>query len=230
MTDTVSSTQNTTAGTTAGLAASASKSLGKDEFLKLLSMQLKSQDPMKPYDNQQFAAQLAQFSSLEYLNDIRSLLEQQSSSYQILSQTISNTALPGLLGKYASASTNQLSFDGSTPVNFGYTLSGAASSANVSITDSAGHVVKRFSMSGMDLSSGNHKVAWDGKDDSGTTCATGKYKLTVEASVAGGSAYSADTYVYGKIQSIKFRSDGTVLMINDMEIPLNSVNDITLDN
>jgi flagellar basal-body rod modification protein FlgD len=39
----------------------------KDEFLKLLVVQLQNQDPMNPVDNQQFLAQLATFSSLEQL-------------------------------------------------------------------------------------------------------------------------------------------------------------------
>jgi hypothetical protein len=39
----------------------------KTQFLTLLVAQLKNQDPMNPIDNQDFVAQLAQFSSLEQL-------------------------------------------------------------------------------------------------------------------------------------------------------------------
>lgn len=47
-----------------------SNNLGKDDFLKLLVTQLQYQDPMQPSDNQQFMAQMAQFSALEQMQNI----------------------------------------------------------------------------------------------------------------------------------------------------------------
>ncbi len=41
------------------------KGITQEDFLRILSTQLSFQDPLKPIDNQQFLAQMAQFSSLE---------------------------------------------------------------------------------------------------------------------------------------------------------------------
>ncbi len=52
-----------------------SSQLGKQQFLQLLVAQLKNQDPLKPMDDTQFITQLAQFSTLETLQQIQSTLE-----------------------------------------------------------------------------------------------------------------------------------------------------------
>ena len=68
-------TVNTTSSTAAN-AASTQKTgyaaLGMGDFLKLLTTQLKSQDPTQPVDNTQMVAQMAQFSSLSGINTTNS--------------------------------------------------------------------------------------------------------------------------------------------------------------
>jgi flagellar basal-body rod modification protein FlgD len=44
---------------------SSSNELGRDQFITLLVAQLQNQDPLEPVTNEDFVAQLAQFSSLE---------------------------------------------------------------------------------------------------------------------------------------------------------------------
>lgn len=48
--------------------------LGKDAFLQLLVAQLQYQDPLNPSTNQEFLGELAQFSSLEELQNITSTI------------------------------------------------------------------------------------------------------------------------------------------------------------
>lgn len=52
-----------------------SNNLGKDEFLKILMVQLANQDPLNPMEDKEFIAQMAQFTSLEQMTKMASSME-----------------------------------------------------------------------------------------------------------------------------------------------------------
>lgn len=66
---TASSTQKPATATNGGYA-----SLGQADFLRLMTEQMKSQDPFDPVDNKEMLAQMAQFSQLSGVNDINKTL------------------------------------------------------------------------------------------------------------------------------------------------------------
>ncbi|MDD4569157.1 MAG: flagellar hook capping FlgD N-terminal domain-containing protein [Tepidanaerobacteraceae bacterium] len=72
--------------------------LNKDDFLKLLVTQLRYQNPLEPMDNKEYIAQLAQFSSLEQM--------------QNLNMQIANLSAISTIGKTAKAVVEQREFDG----------------------------------------------------------------------------------------------------------------------
>jgi flagellar basal-body rod modification protein FlgD len=227
MTTSVSNINNTTSGTQ--VTTNNNGQVSKDEFLQLLTYQLKSQDPLQPYNNEEFAAQLAQFSQLEQLTNIGSLIQQEVASNQAMTQTIANSALPGLLGKNAKAVSNNIFYNGNDDVKLSYSMTGAAAKADVVIKDSSGKVIRNIKLTGDNLTSGDHDFQWDGKDDNGKVVPSGKYTFSVNATDGQGAAFIPTCYSSGKIQGVKFKTDGTVLVINGMEVPLQDVVDISID-
>jgi flagellar basal-body rod modification protein FlgD len=68
--------------------------LGQDAFMKLLTTQLANQDPLKPQDNGEFIAQLAQFSSLEKLTSIEVSMKEMAAAFAKLAGTTPATTTP----------------------------------------------------------------------------------------------------------------------------------------
>lgn len=67
--------------------ASSNTDLGKDQFLKLLVTQLKYQDPLSPMKNEEFVAQLAQFSTLESMKNMEKSF-QGSTAYGLIGKAV----------------------------------------------------------------------------------------------------------------------------------------------
>lgn len=57
------------------------KDLGKNEFLKLLITQLSHQDPLKPMEDKEFIAQMAQFSALEQMIAMNNTMNEMKAMY-----------------------------------------------------------------------------------------------------------------------------------------------------
>jgi flagellar basal-body rod modification protein FlgD len=58
--------------------------LGQEDFLKLLSVQFQSQDPMKPMEDNAFIAQMAQFSSLEQAQTLTAQMTQMRTNQDLV--------------------------------------------------------------------------------------------------------------------------------------------------
>ncbi|MFH0775490.1 MAG: flagellar hook capping FlgD N-terminal domain-containing protein [bacterium] len=93
----VSGVSNTGTGATVS-SATQKMGLGQDDFLKLLTIELKNQNPMEPLDNKEFVAQMATFSQLEQLLKMSDFLSQSMKS------SIMNSGL-SMLGKNVSGTT-----------------------------------------------------------------------------------------------------------------------------
>lgn len=126
---TIGSVASTTSSTQA-------KPLGMEDFMKVLLTQLTYQDPLKPMDNQQFMAQMAQFTSLQQtqeLNEKMSTLISNQASLQSVGLLGRNVDIAGDAGTTVSGSVTSISLSGDTPI--------------LSITTSAGTVLPNISIS-----------------------------------------------------------------------------------
>lgn len=185
--------------------------LGKDEFFEMLIAQLKYQDPLNPMDGTDFTAQLAQFSSLEQLQNINTSLETVSANQILMNQV----EAVNLIGKDVAAQGDIIETDG-TPKEIVYNLSEDVSSGTVSIYSSDGSLVETIDVGPQQQ--GINSVMWDCSN-----VENGAYTFEIEASNASGDSVGVDKYVIGTVTGVTFQGGRSYVQIGDVEIPFEEV-------
>ncbi len=95
----------TTKPTAASQLESKTKSMGKDDFLKVFVAQMQHQDPSKPMDDSAFMGQMASFSTLEQISNM-------ASANALVASNLAQSNAIGLLGRtvtYTDAEGNEKS-------------------------------------------------------------------------------------------------------------------------
>jgi flagellar basal-body rod modification protein FlgD len=164
----------------------------------------------------EFAAQLAQFSSVEQLANINTSLGASLDANYLMTQAITNSLSASLIGKDVKASAESFQFGGSGDVRLGYSLDTAADHVTVKILDESGTVVRTITNGGS--AKGDNALTWDGLNDAGEAAASGKYHFSVEAVDASGQAVGSSRYVYGTVSGVRFKEDGSYFVVDGVEI------------
>jgi flagellar basal-body rod modification protein FlgD len=222
-TQSISSILNSASSSTTEATASSSV-LGKDEFLKLLISELQNQNPLEPMNNQEYVAQMAQFSSLEQLQNLNTTLTQNAQYTALLSQTISNTMATSLIGKEITADCNSVGITSGSGADITFTSASFAVSGTITITDADGTVVRSLQVS--NLQSGDNSIHWDGNDDLGNDVASGDYTYEIALEDTNGEAVTVSNYRTGTVDSIKYVDGQAYLLVDGAYIPLSQVREV----
>ena len=207
-------------------AVSSDQELGRDAFLRLLTLQLRIQDPLDPVKNEAFVAQLAQFSSLEQLTSINETLANDSETQATDGVRLaidSNTAV-GLIGRQIQVSTNTVDYSGDGSTSIGYNLEGPADNVTIRIADDAGNVIRTL-VDG-NPKQGNASISWDGKDDEGDQVAGGTYLLVPSANYQG-SPVEVASGAAGTVTGVRYQDGLPILITDEGETPLSAVTRVT---
>ncbi len=218
------STYNTQASTVSG-----NSTMDKDAFLKLMIAQLKNQDPLNPMDGTEYAAQLAQFSSLEQLTNLNDSVSQSMESNYYLTQSINNTLIATLVGNDVKVSASSIKYSGQEQIDLSYNLPSYASDCKINIYDSKGTLVR--TIDNAELAEGENKLSWDFTDNNGAKLPAGSYTAKIEAhSASTNEEMSVALFKYGTIEGVRFGENGTLLVVDGGEYSLSDIVEIVKGN
>ena len=161
----------------------ANDELGQAEFLELMTSQLKFQDPLKPMENGDFLAQMAQFGTVSGINDLNANFNSMAASFQ------SNQALQAstLVGRKVLVPAEAGFLQDGVDMKGAIDLDQTASKVLVTVKNGGGQIVHRQEF-GLQQS-GLLDFEWNGLDENGVRMPTGEYQI--EAEVHRGTDISA---------------------------------------
>jgi len=181
-----------------------------ETFLRMLTTQMRNQDPLNPMEATDFAIQLATFSGVE----------QQVRTNQLLEGLVAQSGiveLAGLVGMTARAAVPAY-YDGSQ-IRVAIEPSPGADRAELVVRNAMGNIVDT-----LELVPGERTVSWSGLGADGTPMATGRYSFEI-ASYAGGEMIgSGPAEIYAPVMEARRVGTGTVVVFpGGVEVPAESV-------
>lgn len=176
--------------------------LGQDEFLSLMLAQLKHQDPLKPLENGEFVAQMAQFSTV-------SGIENMNKSVQQLAESLTGNQLlqsSSMIGRQALVPGDDVVLQENQNALVHYQLPENATDITLRIHNASGELVQVAAIGSRQT--GTHSFDWDGSKSDGSTAAPGIYTASITYAGQQGES-SASIYKESRITSINTLSGGT---------------------
>ena len=203
-----------------------SAQLGKDDFLRLLTVQLRYQDPLNPLDNTEFIAQMAQFSSLEQLQNMNQSLEKNLDSEARLHTAFQNDLATSLVGKTVEVPTNEVEYDGQRDVTLAYRLEQGSGAAKLQILDALNRPVREFEL---DANSPYSSVVWDGKSQRGDEAPAGAYRVLVSGEGAGGQVVAGEVLKSVPVEAVRYVGDEARIWVDGREVALGQLSGVVAD-
>ena len=182
------------------------KALGKDDFLNLMINQLKNQDPTNPFKAEQMATELAQFTSVEQLQNVNQNIGQLSAQ----SKPMEHLALTHLIGKTVTLDPNRFSHLQNQSETLSLDLPQDATGVHVAIIDEHGQAVYEADLGPQPQ--GRLSVPWNGYQPNHQPAKSGQYLLRATAENSGRKLPIA-SQAQGSVCGVSFEGPEPILLI-----------------
>jgi flagellar basal-body rod modification protein FlgD len=201
---------------TAVNAAAASTGITSGDFLTLLVGEMQNQDPLDPTSTSDFIDQMSQYATFDQDQTLNTQLGTLLTSFNSL-LTMNSV---NYLGHTVEAKGNTTTLTNGQ-AQFGYSLTSAAQSVQLSVQDSSGNIV--WTGSGT-TAAGMNSFTWNGVGSDGTQLSDGgQYTLNVTATDAAGNSVLGFTTTTGAVTGVDSSSGTAMLDVGGVSVSVGDV-------
>lgn len=194
--------------------------MGRNEFMDLMMAQMNNQNPLDPQKNEDFVAQLAQFSSLEEMQNLNTSVDDAMGQFRS-TQALQASAM---VGQQVLAEGNTANLGPEGEVKGAVELDSGTSNLNISVYNESGERVRRMDMG--QQGSGSVNFTWDGENDNGDLMEPGNYEIRAEAEYDG-KAEEITPQLNANVDSVSLENGGVTLNLAGRgSVPLDEVKQI----
>lgn len=190
--------------------------LGKDDFMKLLLVELQHQDPTEPMDSEKILSQTSQLATLEASENTNNALSDLATSLGA-SQQFSTVAA---IGKTADLGSNAIAHDEGSASTFEIYFPDDVASGSLEIMNGDGLIVSTINLEEQD--SGVYKYDWNGDLSDGSTADSGLYYITASYNNPNGEERTTRMGAY-PIESVRFEDGESLVKVGSNYVPLSDV-------
>jgi flagellar basal-body rod modification protein FlgD len=193
--------------------------LGKDDFLKLLLVELQYQDPTAPTDTEKILSQTSQLATLESADNTNAALEKLSASLGNSQQFSTISAI----GKTADLGSDSIAMDKGNSSTFEVYFPEAVQQGSIVITDNTGATIKTLDVG--TNPSGVYQFTWDGSDTTGNAVDSGIYHVNATYSNPDGQTLQTRLGAY-PIEAVRFDQGNTLVKVGSNYVPLDNIKEV----
>lgn len=194
-------------GLEAPTSAAQKKTDDKNVFLELFITQLQNQDPLNPQDASAMLGQLAQFSTVEGINNMQNTFSRLETTMQS-SQALQASSL---VGRQVQVPTDLGVLKPTGQIQGTLTLPQSVSDLSITVKDASGQVVKEIPMG--EVAQGEVAFNWDGTDENGVRVNPGSYQIAARATLEG-TPTALQTFINADVSSVTIAQGQNNILLN----------------
>ena len=185
------------------------KVLGKDDFLKIMITQMRNQDPTNPFKAEQMATEMAQFTTVEQMQNMNSNLQKMATQ----NQPLERLAMTNLIGKTITVDRDRFPHTEGNNESLSFTLPKNASEVKIALINETGETVLEKDLGAM--KAGEQNFSWDGKKVNTLPAKAGNYMFRIEAKDDRGQMLQTNPMKQARVVGVSFEGQEPVLLVGD---------------